>query len=390
MKWPTFKTHCVLGLSLRIILIAYANFHDKYFAVPYTDVDYKVYTDAARLITNGESPYDRHTYRYTPLLAFILTPNILLHFSFGKIIFSIIDIVVTLLIKKILLHGLCSNKCAELCALTWLYNPMTIVISTRGNADSLAVAFVLLTLYYLEIDNSLLSGFIHGISVHFRLYPVAFSLVMYLSLRNKNYFIPNKRQLQLVFSCLFSLGILTAISYYYYGYKFLYESLIYHLVRKDARHNFSIYFYMLYLSTGQYSNIIERILRVLPPIILLIALSFRYSNKIDLKFAMLMQAMVMVTYNSVITSQYFFWYLSLLPLCLPYIKMSFMRCVLVISLWIGSQGLWLLDAYYLEFFGINKFHSLWIDSILFFFANIKIILDLITNYNSDEIVLKNK
>ncbi|KAK0168450.1 hypothetical protein PV327_002248 [Microctonus hyperodae] len=390
MKWPTFKTHCVLGLSLRIILIAYSNFHDKYFAVPYTDIDYKVYTDAARLITNGESPYDRHTYRYTPLLAFILTPNILLHFSFGKIIFSIIDIVVTILIKKILLRGSCSNKCAEVCALTWLYNPMTIVISTRGNADSLAVAFVLLTLYYFEVDNSLLSGFIHGISVHFRLYPMAFSLVMYLSLRDKNSFIPNKRQLQLVFSCLFSLGILTAISYYYYGYKFLYESLIYHLIRKDARHNFSIYFYMLYLSTGQYSNIVERIFRVLPPVILLIALSFRYSNKKDLKFAMLMQAMVMVTYNSVITSQYFFWYLSLIPLCLPYIKMSFMRCALVISMWIGSQGLWLLDAYYLEFFGINKFHSLWIDSILFFFANIKIILDLITNYNRNEIVLKNK
>ncbi|XP_063995191.1 GPI mannosyltransferase 1 [Diachasmimorpha longicaudata] len=380
-----FKSHCALALIIRLILIAYSDFHDKYFSVPYTDIDYKVYTDASRFLLNGKSPYERHTYRYTPLLALILTPNILLHSSFGKILFSVIDIIIGILMKHILMRGQCNDKTSGICALVWLYCPLTIVISTRGNADSVAVILVLVTLKYLVSNQPFLSGIIHGISVHFRLYPIAFSLAMYLSMSSNNFF-PNIRQLKLVSGCIFSLGLCTFVGYYLYGYEFLYESLFYHLIRKDARHNFSAYFYMQYLSIGEKELFFVKLLRILPPVILLIALSIRYSRKKDLPFAMFTQAMVMVTYNSVVTSQYFFWYLSLLPLCLPYIKMTVRRFMILFAIWIGSQGLWLLDAYALEFGGFNSFQSIWISSLIFFVVNVKIIVEIINKYNNSEIV----
>ena len=55
----------------------------------YTDIDYKVYTEGAYYLSIGKSPYDRHTYRYTPMLAILMLPNVYLFQSFGKVLFIV-------------------------------------------------------------------------------------------------------------------------------------------------------------------------------------------------------------------------------------------------------------------------------------------------------------
>lgn len=77
----------VAGL-LRAGLIVYGEWQDTQMEVPYTDIDYTVFSDAARLMVEGKSPFERHTYRYSPLLALVLVPNILLHRCWGKLLFA--------------------------------------------------------------------------------------------------------------------------------------------------------------------------------------------------------------------------------------------------------------------------------------------------------------
>lgn len=76
---------------LRVALIGYGKWQDGNMDVNYTDIDYAVYSDAAGFMNQGLSPYERATYRYTPLLAGILLPNCVVA-EYGKILFSVGDI----------------------------------------------------------------------------------------------------------------------------------------------------------------------------------------------------------------------------------------------------------------------------------------------------------
>lgn len=80
-----------LAVVVRVGLIAFGRWQDSNLEVPYTDIDYKVYSDAANFIKDGASPYERSTYRYTPLLAGLLLPNCIFP-EYGKILFSMCDI----------------------------------------------------------------------------------------------------------------------------------------------------------------------------------------------------------------------------------------------------------------------------------------------------------
>ena len=81
-----------IAVAVRAALLAFGAWQDRTLPLKYTDIDYDVYTDAARFMVAGQSPYQRSTYRYSPLLAAALAPTVLLHEAFGKVLFSAADI----------------------------------------------------------------------------------------------------------------------------------------------------------------------------------------------------------------------------------------------------------------------------------------------------------
>lgn len=89
----TRRTLLLSALVVRVLLLYWADWQDQNWAVHYTDIDYDVVTDGARAIAAGGSPYDRATYRYTPLLAWLALPNLWLRVPFLKIIYSAGDLV---------------------------------------------------------------------------------------------------------------------------------------------------------------------------------------------------------------------------------------------------------------------------------------------------------
>ena len=85
--------YCFAAL-LRALLVLYAELHDRTSPVKYTDIDYFVFSDAAEYVAQGRSPYERHTYRYTPFLALLLVPNALARAVWGKALFCLADLLV--------------------------------------------------------------------------------------------------------------------------------------------------------------------------------------------------------------------------------------------------------------------------------------------------------
>lgn len=105
--------------------------------------------------------------------------------SFGKFLFVLCDIMVGYLIYRNI-EETGAAKCVALkCAQLWLFNPLTMVVSTRGNADSVMAALVLGTLYLLKAGklwHTLLSAVLYGLSVHIKIYPAIYIMAVYLHL----------------------------------------------------------------------------------------------------------------------------------------------------------------------------------------------------------------
>jgi phosphatidylinositol glycan class M len=90
----------LIGFLVRLYLIITISAGDNYYEGEYsifTDLDYKVYLDASLY----DNPYDRHTYRYSPILAFLMSPSYTLHQNFGKIVIALFDVIACYFIPKL-------------------------------------------------------------------------------------------------------------------------------------------------------------------------------------------------------------------------------------------------------------------------------------------------
>jgi len=178
---------CFAAFLLRICLIAYGEWQDKNMVVKYTDIDYHVFTDAARHVVEGNSPYLRPTYRYTPLLSILLTPNITLHMCFGKVLFVIFDVLAGYLLYKIVVVQGRSDRRAVMASLLWLFNPLPLTVSTRGNAESIMAVLVLANIYFALVKHISVSAIFFALSVHFKIFPIIYGLPLVLLVGNDAY-----------------------------------------------------------------------------------------------------------------------------------------------------------------------------------------------------------
>ncbi|XP_061421846.1 GPI mannosyltransferase 1 isoform X1 [Lethenteron reissneri] len=395
------------AVVLRVALLLYGEYQDRTHRVKFTDVDYRVFTDAARYVAQGESPYRRETYRYTPLLAWLLLPNALLAESFGKLLFAACDVAAGWLALGMLPAGVSRSGLAAAAA-CWLLNPIPAAVSCRGNAESVLALLVLATLRSLRRGHVATAGLLHGVAAHAKIYPVIYTLPIVLNLASASEFArgrrerrqspppgPGKRLVRntvlaveaalrskdvwtFVLTSASVFAAMSAFFFYVYGWEFVEQTYLYHVTRRDTRHNFSPYFYALYLAGESGRAGAMGLAAFAPQAAVLAAASLRYAG--DLPFCCFVVTVAFVAFNKVCTSQYFLWYLCLLPPVLPSLALPWRRGLALLAAWLAGQALWLLPAYLLEFEGWNVFLSIWAAGLLFLVINCVVLQQIIVHY----------
>lgn len=382
----------MIGIIERVVIFFWGLYQDANMEPRFTDIDYFVFTDASRFMKLGSSktdlavsaassllsdvigtPYERETYRYTPILAWLLLPTTWF-FSFGKVLFAVGDIIAGIFILRILISsmGMPVKKAVLYTSAVWLWNPMVSIISTRGSSEGLLGAIVMALLYAVSKNQMLAAGVVAGFAVHFKIYPIIYIPTVIWSLssnspmaqeeegqknRNKNININvsagrnsifpssiarsspilnfiNWDRLMFGLTSLVSFLVFTGWMYMLYGTPFLQHTYFHHLSRIDHRHNFSPYSTLLYISSSPpavelssassaSASFVSRFLSqssswaFFPQLFLsgfLLPLLFA---KRDVPKTMFLQTFAFVTFNKVCTAQYFMWYMVLFPFYLP-------------------------------------------------------------------------
>jgi GPI mannosyltransferase 1 subunit M len=310
----------------------------------------------------------------------------------GKLLFIVFDLLTAGLLVKIHGHTMAkadviNERAPALVASLWLFNPLVMTISSRGNADVIVCFLFLLVLWAAMARKSpWIIGFLLGIAVHTKLFPVIFvpGLILYVWDQHHAYQ-PVKAVSALLFGTAASFLLLGAISYILYGWPFVQEAFLYHISRRDHRHNFSPYFYGIYLDMAQeYMNhggtavgSLLDLVSFIPQIVLMLGAAFVFARRF-LPMYFLVTSYAFVIFNRVCTAQYFVWYLALVPLLVGRLRLpSYSYLTTMVGAWCLSEANWLYWAYQLEFSGEAAHMHVWVAAIIFFVVNVGILRALI-------------
>lgn len=329
------------AVLFRVVLLIYGLWQDANSPLKYTDIDYLVFTDATRFVSQGHpaGPYARETYRYTPLLSWALIPTTwtargsphwlnVACFSFGKLLFALADVVAGALIVSVLTmrgQGLpaMDPPTARKFAAIWLLNPMVATISTRGSSEGLLAVLVMALLWAVLSRRVALAGVLLGLGVHLKIYPFIYApAIVWWMDEDRMQGSPVKQSsapfgtaaafltLPRIKFALVSSGVFMVLNltmYASYGNPFLVHTYLYHVTRIDHRHNFSPYNVPLYLASASPQDV-SRGVRVesvafLPQLLLSCVFIPLTMAKKDLPATLLAQTWAFVAFNKVCTSQ---------------------------------------------------------------------------------------
>ena len=405
-----------------------------------------------RYMALGDSPFGRTTYRYSPFVAsfMLVSYNPLI----GKILFIVVDVVVGWLVQCTLDSLRCPAKVRLVSTAVWMLNPYTITMSTRGSFESITSLLLLGVLRSVLEDQVMIAAILYGIVTHLRIYPIIFAIPFAIFFGEDNESVTGNRfstrlqvnrqgssimlwlppygsssKIKLFTSGSFSFAIYSAslfillavVNYSVYGLDFLEDAFIYHLQRKDIRHNFSPFFYGEYVSTSCTAGLendgsnetpmtnlsallVLRVLSILPQVATAVLVGVKFAK--DLPFALYLQTVGFVALNRVCTAQYFVWYICLIPIVLPgWISLcsglhdlsscaqkehrkqmhvdqkrrgaSFRLECGVICRWQVAHVFCLCSAYILEFHGKAIFWQVWTTGILFSFTHASLMVSCV-------------
>ena len=89
------------------------NANNNYNLPQYTDIDYYVFSDASEYMMNALSPYERSTYRYPPIIAYLLQGILnFMYVDYTSMCISILQY----MIYKLYIHEQLFLNNRELCA----------------------------------------------------------------------------------------------------------------------------------------------------------------------------------------------------------------------------------------------------------------------------------